>query len=111
MTSARWVERSHHRDLPDTPITEPYRAPSSAARPTITIRKASEALVLQALFRRGCHRNPRWAAATTYTPGGITTPAPLMPLIGKAHLAAKVLEQAGWTVRSSVGRAASKSFC
>ena len=62
-----------------------------AARPTITIRKASEALVVQALEHSGCHRDPRWAAATTYTRGGITTPPPLMPLIGKAHLAAEVL--------------------
>jgi hypothetical protein len=55
------------------------------------VDKASEALVMQALAHSGCHRDPRWAAATTYTPGGITTPPPLMPLIGKAHLAAEVL--------------------
>jgi len=52
---------------------------------------ASEALALQAMGHSGCHLHPRWAAATTYTPGVITTPPPLMPLIGKAHLAAEVL--------------------
>ena len=86
-----WVGKQPPPDLPDEPIADPYRVPASAARPTITIRKASEALVLQALHHSGCHRDPRWAAATTYAPGGITTPPPLMPLIGKAHLAAEVL--------------------
>ncbi len=86
-----WVGKEPPPDLPELPIAEPYCVPSSAAHPAITIRKASEALVLQALEHSGCHRDPRWAAATTYTPGGITTPAPLMPLIGKAHLAAEVL--------------------
>jgi len=86
-----WVGKEPPPDLPDQPIAEPYRVPPSAAHPPITIRKATEALVLQALEHSGCHRDPRWAAATTYTPGGITTPPPLMPLIGKAHLAAEVL--------------------
>src|SRR5215210_7320808 len=86
-----WVGKQPPPDLPDQPIADLYRVPPSGARPTITIRKASEALVLQALAHSGCHRDPRWAAATTYTPGGITTPPPLMPLIGKAHLAAEVL--------------------
>src|SRR5215210_5303823 len=86
-----WVGKEPPPDLPDQPIADLYRVPPSGARPTITIRKASEALVLQALAHSGCHRDPRWAAATTYAPGGITTPAPLMPLIGKAHLAAEVL--------------------
>jgi len=86
-----WVGKQPPPSLPDLPIAGPYRVPSSAAHPTITIRKAGEAMVLQALEHSGCHRDPRWAAATTYTPGGITTPLPLMPLIGKAHLAAEVL--------------------
>ena len=86
-----WGGKEPPPDLPDQPIADPYRVPPAAARPTITIRKASEALVVQALAHSGCHRDPRWAAATTYTPGGITTPPPLMPLIGKAHLAAEVL--------------------
>ena len=72
-----WAASSHR---PICPMSD-RRSLSSrlAARPTITIRKASEALVLQALAHSGCHRDPRWAAATTYAPGGITTPAPLMP--------------------------------
>jgi hypothetical protein len=86
-----WVGKEPPPSLPDQPIADPYRVPASAAHPTITIRKASEALVLQALEHSGCHRDPRWAATTTYTPGGLTTPAPLMSLIGKAHLAAEVL--------------------
>lgn len=86
-----WVGKEPPLDLPDEPIANAYRVPPSVAHPTITIRKASEALVLQALEHSGCHRDPRWAAATTYAPGGVTTPAPLMPLIGKAHLAAEVL--------------------
>jgi hypothetical protein len=86
-----WVGKEPPPDLPEQPIANPYRVPPSAPHPSITIRKASEALVLQALHHSGCHRDPGWAAATTYTPGGITTPAPLMPLIGKAHLAAEVL--------------------
>jgi hypothetical protein len=86
-----WVGKEPPPDLPEVPIADPYRIPTSAARPTITIRKASEALVLAALAHSGCHRDPRWVAATTYAPGGITTPPPLMPLIGKAHLAAEVL--------------------
>ena len=86
-----WVGKDPPPDLPDEPIAEPYRVPPSAVHPLITIRKASEALVLQALEHSGCQRDARWAAATTSTPGGISTPAPLMPLIGKAHLAAEVL--------------------
>ncbi len=86
-----WIGKEPPPDLPDRPIAEPYRVPPAAARPTITIRKASEALILQALQHSGCHRDPRWAAATTCTPGGVTTPPPLMPLIGTAHLAAEVL--------------------
>ena len=86
-----WVGQEPPPDLPNQRIADPYRVPPSAAHPSITIRKASEALVVQALEHSGCHRDPRWASATTYTPGGITTPAPLMPLIGKAHLAAEVL--------------------
>jgi hypothetical protein len=86
-----WVGKEPPPDIPDAPIAEPYRVPPSAAHPSITIRKASEALVLQALEHSGSHRDPRWAAATTYAPGSISTPAPLMPLIGKAHLAAEVL--------------------
>src|SRR5215213_8865548 len=86
-----WLGKEPPPDLPDQPIVDLYRVPPSAARPTITIRKASEALILAALQYSGCHRDPRWAAATTATPGGITTPAPLMPLIGTAHLAAEVL--------------------
>jgi hypothetical protein len=86
-----WVGKQSPPDLPDQPIADPYRVPPAVARPTMSIRKASEALVVQALEHSGCHRDPRWAAATTYTPGGITTPPPLMPLIGKAHLAAEVL--------------------
>jgi hypothetical protein len=86
-----WIGKQPPPDLPDQSIADPYRVPPAAAHPTITIRKASEALILQALEHSGCHRDPRWAAATTYTPGGISTPPPLMPLIGKAHLAAEVL--------------------
>ena len=89
-----WVGKESPPDLPDEPIADPYRVPPSAAHPTITIRKASDALIVQALEHSGCHRDLRWAAATTYAPGGITTPPPLMPLIGKAHLAAEVLN--GW---------------
>jgi hypothetical protein len=87
----RWVGKEPPPDLPDRPIDDPYSVPLATQSPTITIRKASEALIVQALEHSGCHRDPRWAAATTYTPGGITTPPPLMPLIGKAHLAAEVL--------------------
>ena len=86
-----WVGKEPPPDLPDTPTAEPYRVPPSSAHPAISIRRASEALILQALEHSGCHRDPRWAAAMTYAPGNITTPAPLMPLIGKAHLAAEVL--------------------
>src|SRR5215212_6144190 len=86
-----WVGKQPPPDLPEVPIADPYRVPPATQRPTITIRKASEALILQALAHSGCHRDPRWAAATMYTPGGIATPPPLMPLIGKAHLAAEVL--------------------
>ncbi len=86
-----WLGTQPPPDLPDGPITDPYRVPPSGARPSITIRKASEALVVQALQHSGCHRDPRWAVATTYAPGGSATPAPLMPLIGTAHLAAEVL--------------------
>src|SRR5215213_6670877 len=86
-----WIGKEPPPDLPEQPIAEPYRVPPAEQRPTITIRKASEALVLDALAHSGCHRDPRWAAATTHAPGGITTPPPLMPLIGKAHLAAEVL--------------------
>jgi len=87
----RWAGKQPPPDLPEQPIADPYRVPPSAAHPAISIRKASEAQIVQALAHSGCHRDPRWAAATTYAPGGITTPAPLMPLIGKAHLAAEVL--------------------
>jgi SAM-dependent methyltransferase len=86
-----WVGKEPPPDLPDQPIDHPYRVPPAAVRPTITVRKASEALIVQALAHSGCHRTPRWAAATTYTPGTLSTPPPLMPLIGKAHLAAEVL--------------------
>jgi hypothetical protein len=86
-----WLGRQPPPDLPDHPLADPYRVPPAAVRPTITIRKASEALIVAALQHSGCHRDPRWAAATTCTPGGSSTPAPLMPLIGKAHLAAEVL--------------------
>ncbi|MDQ2997011.1 MAG: hypothetical protein M3R61_08160, partial [Chloroflexota bacterium] len=68
-----------------------YRVPPATARPTLTIRKASEAIIVEALAHSGCHRDPRWAAATTCSPSGGTTPPPLMPLIGTAHLAAEVL--------------------
>jgi hypothetical protein len=57
----------------------------------MTIRKASDALIVQALHHSGCHRDPRWTAATTYVPDNNTAPPPLMPLIGTAHLAAEVL--------------------
>jgi hypothetical protein len=86
-----WVGKQPPPDLPDQPIGDPYRVPPAEQHPAITIRKASEALVLEALAHSGCHRDPRWAAATTYSYGGVTTPPPLMPLIGKAHLAAEVL--------------------
>jgi hypothetical protein len=86
-----WLGTQPPPDLPDQLISDPYRVPPTTTSPTITIRKASEALILQALAHSGCHRDLRWAAATTYAPGGITTPAPLMPLIGTAHLAAEVL--------------------
>lgn len=86
-----WVGKQPPPDLPDRPIGDPYRVPPEEQHPTITIRKASEAMIMQALQHSGCHRDSRWAAATTHAPGGITTPPPLMPLIGKAHLAAEVL--------------------
>jgi hypothetical protein len=74
-----WVGKEPPLDLPNAPIADPYRVPPSVAHPTVTIRKASEALVSEALAHSGCHRDPRWVAATTYAPGGITTPPPLMP--------------------------------
>jgi len=101
-----WVGKQPPPDLPEQPIADPYRVPTSAARPTITIRKASEALVLEALAHSGCHRHPRWVAATMYAPGDITTPPPLMPLIGKAHLAAEVLNGRldGWIISGPNGQ-------
>jgi hypothetical protein len=71
-----WIGKELPPDLPEQPIADPYRVPPAAARPTNTIRKASEALGLEALAHSGCHRDLCWAAATTYTPGGITTPTP-----------------------------------
>jgi hypothetical protein len=86
-----WLGKEPPPDLPDAPIADPYRVPPAATSPALTIRKASDALIVQALHHSGCQRDARWAAATTYIPSGNTAPPPLMPLIGTAHLAAEVL--------------------
>ena len=76
--------------LPEIPIADPYRVPSSRDIPRLIVRNADEATLLYALNTSGAHFSPAWQQATTWPETGYLD-APSMPYTGEAHIAAEVM--------------------
>ena len=68
-----------------------YPVPTIAFPPQVILRKASSDMIWEALQKSGIQTSEEWGAATTYDPTHSPFRPPLMPLIGKAHLAALIL--------------------
>jgi len=77
-------------EIPEIPIVDPYRVPSSHQIPRLVVRNADEATLLYALNTSGAHFSPAWQQATTWPEAGYLD-APAMPYTGEAHIAAEVM--------------------
>lgn len=78
-------------DLPGAAGAHSYRVPPLRAMPTVTVLRASSAMVHQTIAISGIQNSSRWREATSYDPRRHTLLPSLMPLIGKVHLAALIL--------------------
>jgi hypothetical protein len=78
-------------ELPATPISDPYQVPPVRSIPTLVVRNADEAQLLEALKEAGAHLSEEWDAATSWTEEQRLIDPPTMPYTGAAHVAAEVL--------------------
>ncbi len=85
-----WEQGFPPPDLPTEPLAVPYAVPATLVQPTLVIKHADEATLLQAVAKYGAQLTPAWEAATTWSEEGFVD-APAMPPTGEAHLAADIL--------------------
>jgi len=86
-----WIGGKPLPEIPEGPGPHTYPVPPMSTMPDVTILRPTEALVRVALGASGVHKSDQWCAATRYDLQQQRVPAPLMPLIGKTHLAALIL--------------------
>ncbi|MGH3180283.1 MAG: hypothetical protein ACRDOE_00010 [Streptosporangiaceae bacterium] len=86
-----WLGGATLPELPHEAGPHSYPVPPLRAMPTVTVLRASSAMVKLAMQAAGIQSTSRWREATTYDQRRHALQPSLMPLIGKVHLAALIL--------------------
>jgi hypothetical protein len=89
-----WVQGYPLPDLPALPWpdAERYKIPTLTTEPpTVTVLHASHAEIHDALEVQGVQKTEAWKRAVTYRDRRMEMRPPVMPLVGKVHLAALIL--------------------
>lgn len=85
-----WAGGASPPELPATPLHTLYRIPPATDRPSITVRRAGESLVLRGILASGVQHTAEWIAATTWQPD-VALEQPIMPISGLAHQSALIM--------------------
>ncbi len=88
--TGRWEGEVPPLDLPTEPIVDPYMVPFCKFVPELVVRRADDAVLLEALGASGAHRSAAWDDATIWQEE-VQPDFPSMPCTGPAHLAAAIL--------------------